>query len=215
MKHFTAPYISDDFAANDFELLSARINDSNNELIDNLLWSESGYRPHVAFRMAYTSESILLKFMVREKYIKADYHQINDPVYKDSCVELFIAFDNDPAYYNLEFNYLGTALVGYGCFRTSRTPIEKQWIEKIKSYSIQPTENKNDKIFEWELILKIPFSLFQYNNIKTLENQVCKVNLYKCGDDLPEPHYLSWNNITNPEPNFHLPEFFGEVRFIK
>ncbi|MBC7416687.1 MAG: hypothetical protein H7325_00845, partial [Pedobacter sp.] len=36
----------------------------------------------------------------------------------------------------------------------------------------------------------------------------------KCGDDLPKPHYLSWNPITNvAEPNFHLPEFFANAIF--
>lgn len=39
------------------------------------------------------------------------------------------------------------------------------------------------------------------------------VNFYKCGDDLPKPHYLCWNPIKSETPDFHLPEFFGNAIF--
>ena len=34
-----------------------------------------------------------------------------------------------------------------------------------------------------------------------------RMNLYKCGDDLSHPHFLSWQPIEAPKPNFHLPAF--------
>ena len=40
-----------------------------------------------------------------------------------------------------------------------------------------------------------------------------KANFYKCGDRLKQQHYLSWNPIDLPRPNFHCPEFFGELTF--
>jgi hypothetical protein len=27
------------------------------------------------------------------------------------------------------------------------------------------------------------------------------------------PHYLSWNRIDIPQPDFHRPDFFGELKF--
>jgi hypothetical protein len=38
-------------------------------------------------------------------------------------------------------------------------------------------------------------------------------NFYKCGDSLSVPHFLSWQPIDNPTPNFHLEKFFGELDF--
>ena len=35
----------------------------------------------------------------------------------------------------------------------------------------------------------------------------------KCGDDTAVPHFLSWNPIGAPRPNFHTPEYFGEIHF--
>ena len=36
-------------------------------------------------------------------------------------------------------------------------------------------------------------------------------NFYKCGDATEMPHYLSWNPIQTERPDFHRPEFFGEL----
>ena len=40
-----------------------------------------------------------------------------------------------------------------------------------------------------------------------------RANVYKCGDLLPVPHFISWNPITTESPDFHRPEFFGQMRF--
>ncbi|MDE5921249.1 MAG: hypothetical protein K2G82_06535, partial [Paramuribaculum sp.] len=29
-----------------------------------------------------------------------------------------------------------------------------------------------------------------------------------------EPHYLSWAPITTPQPDFHRPEFFGNITLL-
>ena len=36
-------------------------------------------------------------------------------------------------------------------------------------------------------------------------------NFYKCADETMNPHFVSWSPIDLPEPNFHCPEFFGEI----
>jgi hypothetical protein len=36
-------------------------------------------------------------------------------------------------------------------------------------------------------------------------------NFYKCGDETETPHYLVWNNIEWEKPDYHRPEFFGEL----
>ena len=36
-----------------------------------------------------------------------------------------------------------------------------------------------------------------------------KGNVYKCGDMLPHPHFLSFFPIHLPKPDFHRPDFFG------
>jgi hypothetical protein len=38
-----------------------------------------------------------------------------------------------------------------------------------------------------------------------------KGNFQKCGDKTKFPHYGSWNRIDTPEPDFHRPEYFGDL----
>ena len=213
MKNLHIAFISNHEFNNDMAVVSSLLNNSTRQSVDNLLWSDNGYKPLVSFSMAYTEDNILLKYFVTEKYVKADYHQINDPVYKDSCVEFFIAFGDEENYYNLEFNPVGTALIGYGSDNNDRKLLSEIIISQIKSQysiSVSPDDKGNT---EWELTLSIPFALFIHNAISSLVGQHCKANFFKCGDDLPVPHYLSWNPINHPQPNFHLPQFFGTIMF--
>ncbi|WP_084054648.1 carbohydrate-binding family 9-like protein [Caldicoprobacter faecalis] len=38
-----------------------------------------------------------------------------------------------------------------------------------------------------------------------------KANFYKCGDKTKYPHWGCWNRIDTPHPDFHRPEFFGDL----
>jgi hypothetical protein len=184
-------------------------------LIDNLLWTENGYKPLVSFKIAHTENSIVLRYHVRESHLRAVIRQTNGPVFKDSCVEFFISLESNDYYYNLEFNCLGTALVGYGSSKEKRVYIDSRLIGKITTHQIiHNSTNTKNSLIEWELVINIPFEIFAYHHVTSLKDVVCKANFYKCGDDLPEPHFLSWNQINYPNPNFHLPAFFGQIHFI-
>jgi hypothetical protein len=184
-------------------------------LIDNLLWSENGYKPLVSFKLAHTENSVILKYHVRESHLRAVIRETNGPVFKDSCVEFFISLDSNNYYYNFEFNCLGTALVGYGSGKEKRIYIDSHLIDKINTHQIIHNSPKNrTSLIEWELLVNIPFEIFAYHHVTSLKDVVCTANFYKCGDDLPEPHFLSWNPINHPNPNFHLPAFFGQIHFI-
>ncbi|WP_295670214.1 carbohydrate-binding family 9-like protein [uncultured Mucilaginibacter sp.] len=175
-------------------------------------WPAVFDRPEVTFNIGYGDDAIFLAFCVKEKHFKAIYQRTNEPVYKDSCVEFFITFDDDETYYNFEFNAIGTALVGYG-LPGDRELLPALLISDIKSTASNKTVRGDSLPFEWELSLVIPFSLFYKHSISTLKGMACKANFYKCGDDLPEPHFLCWNNIIADKPNFHLPQYFGALIF--
>ena len=213
MKNLQIPFISNDEFTNGIASVSSFLNGIEQQNIDTLLWSDNGYKPLVSFAIVFTEDAILLKYFITEKYFKADYHQINDPVYKDSCVEFFIAFGDDESYYNLEFNAIGTSLIGYGSGKNDRRILNELVISKIKSQH-QITTSADDKDdTNWELTLNIPFTIFVHNNITSLAGKNCRANFYKCGDDLTVPHFLSWNAVHNSQPNFHLPQFFGVISF--
>ncbi len=143
----------------------------------------------------------------------ARYKHINDPVYKDSCVEFFIAFGDEKGYYNFEFNSVGTALCGYGEGKNNRQDLPVAIIATIDTLSTMEQQDNEAGLCNWELTLFFPISVFVHHSINDLTEQKCRVNFYKCGDELPEPHFLSWAPVKHPYPEFHLPEFFGSVVF--
>ena len=181
----------------------------NKNRIDQAPWKEYPYIPSTSFSAAYTKRSIALKYYVSEKSIKSTNIYPNRPVHEDSCVEFFIAFNNEAEYYNIEFNCTGTCSAGFGAERNTRRKISEENIATIRHETlIRPSSLQNENIY-WELAVIIPVSVFQFHAISDLKNTTCKVNFYKCGDKLPEPHFLAWSNIDHPLPNFHLPEYFG------
>lgn len=181
--------------------------------LDCVSWDEFPYKPKVVFKIAYSKSALLLNFEVAEKALRVNNFASNQPVYEDSCVEFFISF-SDQHYYNLEFNAIGVGLVGYGKKnKNTRKRLSAKRIEQIKTFSTI-SKHDGDKNVNWNLMLYIPLELFEEENISTLGNTTFTANFYKCGDLLPDPHYLSWSPIEADEPNFHLPEYFGEVNFI-
>lgn len=178
--------------------------------IDQAPWAnEYPYQPEVKFQMAYDKEHIFLHYDVKEEFVKASYIRPNENVWEDSCVEFFLSLDGKGTYYNFEFNALGTGLIGYGsAVKSERTRLSAAQIELVDTY-IQVKNIKGNK--EWESYLVIPTSLFDEIS---LEGQTYHANFYKCGDGLPQPHFLAWSTIDLPKPNFHQPQFFGEINFI-
>lgn len=175
-------------------------------------WAEYPYHPDVQFSIAHSSDAVFIKYFVKEKTIRAVNNTLNSPVYNDSCVEFFIRFHDEAAYYNFEFNCIGTHLIGYGTDKTNRNLLPTDVSQQIKYKSVL-TNDHNHQIIGWELTLMIPVTAFYFHNIQSLNGQHCAANFYKCGDELPEPHFVTWSNIQWPQPNFHLPQFFGTLEF--
>lgn len=181
--------------------------------LEEVSWPAFPYRPRVRFKFAHASDCLLLSYSVYEKHARAFYTNTNDPVYKDSCVEFFLSFDTRH-YYNLEFNCAGTGLIGYGDSNLEkRRRLPKELIETVKAVPSDPVSEALTKEVRWGLLLVIPFSIFDAHAITGFGGMHCTGNFYKCGDELPIPHFLSWNRIDHPTPNFHLPQFFGDLVF--
>jgi hypothetical protein len=191
------------------EMVSLRLNELEKHLLNYTPWTAYPYKPEVQFVIAYSGDCIFLKYFVDEESIRAAAGNINGAVWEDACVEFFVSFD-DKGYYNLEFNCIGTALAGFGKEKGSRVRIEERIIRKIKYGS---KISNTDGNIHWELTVAIPLEVFAHHNLSSLKGRQCKANFYKCGDALPQPHFVAWSNIEAQQPDFHLPQFFGTVLF--
>jgi hypothetical protein len=178
-------------------------------------WEKPSPTPEVGFKIAHNNESVFLHYHVREDEMLARYSQHNQPVYTDSCVEFFIAFDDEPNYYNFEFNSLGTCLAAWGPDRNQRKSIAPELLGQIQTRTMINRKNKEQSPrFDWQICIQLPVSIFIHNQISQLSGSGARANFYKCGDDLSEPHFISWKKIETSTPDFHQPAYFGELSFL-
>jgi hypothetical protein len=135
-------------------------------------------------------------------------------LYTDSCVEFFVSPDDRQTYYNFEFNCIGTPLMRHNVRPHEglrATPGLLDAILTRSSLGNQPFECMEGD-FAWQLTVAIPCACFFAHPLRDWRGQTLWANCYKCGDELSEPHYLSLFPIHASKPNFHLPEFFQELK---
>lgn len=182
--------------------------------LEYLPWPSYDYRPEASFAIAHTGSDLLLKYFIKEKQVKVAHREINSPVHKDSCAEMFIGLEGEDRYYNYEFNCLGVCSAGFGDGRHGRDPLPEEIISKIKiSAMVESVVETDIPLVHWQLTLIFPPEAFCFHQLTTWSNLACKGNFYKCGDDLNDPHFITWNPVEAAQPDFHRPEYFGSISF--
>ncbi len=168
------------------------------------------YRPKAEAKLCYvTGEGFFLRISCEEENPKAVYTQANDPVYKDSCLEMFLNFkpqEQGTGYINFEGNANGAILCCYGTSRHNRKKVVELGAEHPAAIPFQSNGL-------WGYELYVPLSLIQavYGDASFAKGDMLKGNFFKCGDETENPHYGSWTKIDTPSPDYHLPEFFGTL----
>ena len=173
------------------------------------------YTPEVRVSLRHDGNNLYLKYEVTEKYIRAVATHDNDAVWEDSCVEFFIAFDSE-GYYNIEANCTGKVLMSHRSGRDSSVEYATteilDSIQREPSLGVEPFATRKAQ-GQWILILSIPTTSFFKHNLKSFDGLEAQCNIYKCGDKLPEAHFLSYFPIHTTAPDFHRPDFFGKIVF--
>lgn len=181
-------------------------------------WPEAfPYAPQVEFRMFHTGEWLLLRFDVAEQYTMARVTQDNGRSWTDSCVEFFISPDGKE-YYNFETTCAGRLLLAWHRSRHEAEQAPQEVLQAVKRFTSLPfgqtfEERVGDN--HWSLTLAIPPRALFRHALNDWSGLQASANLYKCGDELSQPHFLSWSPIRTEKPDFHRPEFFAPIRFVR
>jgi len=209
IKHIAVPKLSDLSGDMSFALLNTKLQGCAWHVLDQVPWPDQyPYFPAVQFRLAYTASCIIIQYQVEEAFVKAQHIRANENVFEDSCVEFFVSLDDKKTYFNFEFNVLGTGIIGYGpALRTDRRRLSAEQIDRVDVFTQLVKLNGQKK---WEIFLLIPIDIM---TSEPIVGKVVYANFYKCGDGLPNPHYISWHAIQTPMPNFHQPQSFGSLYF--
>lgn len=181
--------------------------------ISEVNWESYPYKPSASFRIARSSTHLVIMYDVRGLDLRAVTLEDNGPVWEDSCCEFFVSDTSDGTYYNFELNCIGTLLASKRRSRNDADMFSQEQLSRITRHSTLERKQieENGVIRTWGTALCIPFDLIGiYGN--SLPESI-KANFYKCADLAAHPHYVSWNRIDIPQPDFHRPDFFGELKF--
>lgn len=178
------------------------------------------FAPVVEAKMMYDDNNVFVIFRVKDRFVQSTVQEYNGNVSENSCVEFFFSPDtaHPLKYFNLEVNAGGTPLIF--C-------ISKPWNEytKLKDEDISEIEiahslpkKVDPEITEpvtWIIEYRIPLEMLRkYSNVTRPGPGVSwKGNFYKTGSKTSNPNYMTWSFVDNPTPNFHLPQYFGTLKF--
>jgi hypothetical protein len=188
--------------------------------IENRMGDEPRFRPLTEAKVRYDDAHVYVIFRVRDRYVKSTVTNFNGNVSGDSCVEFFFAPNsNEPLqYFNLEVNAGGTPLLFF---------IAKPWEKFVKlpdsaigqieiAHSLPAVVDPEitDDV-TWTIEYRIPLAMLKAFTSVTMpaKGVTWRANFYKTGSETSNPHFYTWSPVSNPVPNFHLPEYFGKITF--
>lgn len=180
--------------------------------IDCYPWDETGYRPPAAAQMVWTEDRFVVRFETVERELRAEARGICPVVCDDSAVELFLM--PDPAhtgiYLNFEINTLCAMYLGAGTGRADNRLLRE---EELVPFGAQSEISLTPDGYHWRITFGIPFAYLKRHAGcgEFGPGSRMRANFYKIAEKGPCPHCGCWNPITWPEPDFHRPEFFGEL----
>lgn len=182
----------------------------------------SDHRPRSELRLCHSSAGLSGVFRVEDRYVRCRHRRFQDPVYEDSCVEIFLQPKPDRGYLNFELNCGGTLLASHvtdhrripGGFAAFRQLPPADGRRVAVRASLPPfVEPEVQSPLVWELAFIIPFELLEayVGPLGPGGGETWRANFYKCGDRTSHPHWAAWSPVD--ELNFHLPRCFGVLRF--
>lgn len=174
--------------------------------INNYVWGGI-YRPVAYAKLALVEwQGFALQMTCYEKTPRAIYSNFDDPVWKDSCLEFFASFNNESnLYINLEMNSAGAFLMG---LRESREN-KKNAADIVRLPKTRVI--KNNALWQVEYFFTFDMLAKLFGKVDYCSGYSFKGNFYKCGDDTEFPHFGMWCPVATEKPDFHRPEFFGEL----
>ena len=186
--------------------------------VDSYVWggAERAYKTYGQLAYAKTGDSktgLYIRLFCEEKDPVSKETQLDGMVCMDSCMEFFFGMrdkgSSDIHYLNIESNSLGVTFMSFGAGRHGRVFLSELGIERFPVKVNIGSDGWEVLVFVPESDLKKVFGLSDIN-----ENTVMMGNFYKCDENANAP-FGSWAPIVAPAPDFHRPEYFGEIVITK
>lgn len=175
--------------------------------VDNHLWLPS-QQIQMTVQICYDDEALYVRMQATEPDVRAEYTGPLSKVCEDSCMEFFFCPSaEDDRYVNFEINPNCATHIGVGSCRADSVRV----LPKNEDALFQKQACRTDD--GWEVSFQIPVFFLRalFPGYALESGMVIRANFYKCGDLTASPHYLSWNPVDHPTPDFHRSCDFGTL----
>ena len=186
--------------------------------ITNFMGEIPAFQPVVRAKMMYDKDNLYLIYKVDDRHVRIQNTRFNSSVSADACVEFFFSPDKEwpLRYFNLEINAGGTGLMAYHQ-DGKRINLKEEDFQSMEIAHTLPKylDKEISEPVTWFLEFKLPLEMLRkYGKVTQPEKGVTwKANFYKTSGRSTNPHYITWSVVDNPTPQFHLPQFFGDIIF--
>lgn len=189
-------------------------------VINKHMGEKPAHRPKVQAKLAWDDNALYIIFYVEDHYVRAVAKKYQDSVCKDSCVEFFFTPGSNLglSYFNIEINCGGTVLFCWHPEGRDAMPIAAKDCDKVEISHILPKiiDPEIKEFTTWTIEYRLPFTIVKKYcpcAAKPAPAVVWKANFYKCADATSHPHWLTWSFVNYPSPRFHMPKYFGTLKF--
>ncbi|HWQ80477.1 MAG TPA: carbohydrate-binding family 9-like protein [Anaerovoracaceae bacterium] len=167
------------------------------------------YRPETAVQIAALEDAFAVRMRTGDRNPRTEVRGLNGPVYTDSCMEFFFMPDPEHSkeYINWEFNSAGALFISFGADRLHRHNLEPENYTELFHVETKTDEDG------WEISYRIPYEFLReyFPGFQIREGGKMRGNFFKCAEKSEHPHYGCWASVDLPQPDFHSPDFFGDL----
>jgi len=182
-------------------------------------WWTSGEKEQTVAKLLWDEENLYVSYYCNDKHIAADVTERHGPVSRDDAVEIFVSPNPEKPrnYYGFEMNVIGTML---NFLRADwyQGPFhwEPEGVRFRTSYHGMPVKRDSPEDTHWVLELAIPWKNFAKDAAHTppQHGDQWRLNLNRAGGKT-NAQYSTWSPVKTEKPNFHVPEAFGWIQFVK
>lgn len=188
--------------------------------INKYMGDKPEHQPKVQAKLAWDDNALYVIFHVEDRYVRAVAKEYQGHICNDSCVEFFFTPGSNIglSYFNIEINCGGTMLFWWQQEGKKAIPVAAEDGERIEIGHILPkiVDPEIKEPTTWVLEYRLPFDVVKKycpDATKPSQGAIWKANLYKCADATSHPHWLTWSFVDSPRPAFHVPKYFGTLKF--
>lgn len=187
----------------------------------------SDHQPRVAFRALRFGAFLIARYSVKDRYVRCVHTNFQDPVYEDSCCELFLQpsgqHEDGTGYFNIECNAIGVLMISWitdstrtadGFAGQTRLPAGADTAIQRYTTLSGPIDPENDNELDYEIEIRLPLQLLgEYSGTEVKSGDTWRGNIYKCSENSSHPHWGAWSPIGD-RLEYHQPDRFGELSFL-